>query len=119
MMVMLPILSVQAELKMLLREWLWGATEVHFAGVQDTSVFATNLFMSLCRALAASAPIWQFGDLVPCGAFFSIVTKDFKRSGTGCAESIRNSWSAIDRLSSTGETSPIPFQRVVMLRIAL
>ncbi|OPJ74645.1 lysosomal Pro-X carboxypeptidase isoform X1 [Patagioenas fasciata] len=54
-------------------------------------------------ALAASAPIWQFGDLVPCGAFFSIVTKDFKRSGTGCAESIRNSWSAIDRLSSTDE----------------
>nr|XP_025961859.1 lysosomal Pro-X carboxypeptidase isoform X2 [Dromaius novaehollandiae] len=45
-------------------------------------------------ALAASAPIWQFGDLVPCGTYFSIVTNDFKKSGKGCSESIRNSWSA-------------------------
>ncbi|NWZ44244.1 PCP carboxypeptidase, partial [Brachypodius atriceps] len=52
-------------------------------------------------ALAASAPIWQFGDLVPCGTFFSVVTNDFKKSGTGCSESIRNSWKAINHLSST------------------
>ncbi|XP_074996287.1 lysosomal Pro-X carboxypeptidase isoform X3 [Calonectris borealis] len=52
-------------------------------------------------ALAASAPIWQFGDLVPCGTYFSIVTNDFKKSGTGCSESIRNSWNAINHLSST------------------
>lgn len=52
-------------------------------------------------ALAASAPIWQFGDLVPCGAYFTIVTNDFKKSGTGCSESIRNSWSAVNHLSST------------------
>ncbi|RMC07464.1 hypothetical protein DUI87_16936 [Hirundo rustica rustica] len=52
-------------------------------------------------ALAASAPIWQFGDLVPCGTFFSIVTNDFKKSGPGCSESIRNSWGAVNHLSST------------------
>ncbi|NXV51061.1 PCP carboxypeptidase, partial [Uria aalge] len=52
-------------------------------------------------ALAASAPIWQFGDLVPCGTYFSIVTNDFKKSGPGCSESIRNSWNAINHLSST------------------
>ncbi|XP_044297925.1 lysosomal Pro-X carboxypeptidase isoform X2 [Varanus komodoensis] len=52
-------------------------------------------------ALAASAPIWQFDDLVPCGTFYSIVTQDFKNSGDGCSESIRNSWAAIDRLSSS------------------
>ncbi|NXI68716.1 PCP carboxypeptidase, partial [Anseranas semipalmata] len=52
-------------------------------------------------ALAASAPIWQFGDLVPCGAYFTVVTNDFKKSGTGCSESIRNSWNAINHLSST------------------
>ncbi|KAM4682289.1 lysosomal Pro-X carboxypeptidase isoform 1-T1 [Amazona ochrocephala] len=52
-------------------------------------------------ALAASAPIWQFGDLVPCGTYFSIVTNDFRKSGTGCAESIRNSWNAINNLSLT------------------
>ncbi|NXF03459.1 PCP carboxypeptidase, partial [Smithornis capensis] len=52
-------------------------------------------------ALAASAPIWQFDGLVPCGALFSIVSSDFKKGGTGCSESIRNSWNAINHLSST------------------
>ncbi|XP_014462073.2 lysosomal Pro-X carboxypeptidase [Alligator mississippiensis] len=54
-------------------------------------------------ALAASAPIWQFQDLVPCSVFNRIVTNDFKKSGKGCSESIRNSWEAIKRVSSTGE----------------
>nr|XP_003219412.1 PREDICTED: lysosomal Pro-X carboxypeptidase [Anolis carolinensis] len=54
-------------------------------------------------ALAASAPIWQFDSLVPCGTFYSIVTQDFKKSGNCCSESIRNSWAAINRLASTEE----------------
>nr|XP_020663824.1 lysosomal Pro-X carboxypeptidase isoform X1 [Pogona vitticeps] len=54
-------------------------------------------------ALAASAPIWQFDNLVPCGSFYSIVTQDFEKSGNCCSESIRNSWAAIDRLASTAE----------------
>ncbi|XP_007664991.2 lysosomal Pro-X carboxypeptidase isoform X1 [Ornithorhynchus anatinus] len=54
-------------------------------------------------ALAASAPIWQFGDLVPCGRFFEIVTNDFKKSGAGCSETIRASWDAVGRISSTEE----------------
>ncbi|XP_017400421.1 lysosomal Pro-X carboxypeptidase isoform X1 [Cebus imitator] len=53
-------------------------------------------------ALAASAPIWQFEDLVPCGVFMKIVTTDFRKSGPHCSESIRRSWDAINRLSSTG-----------------
>lgn len=53
-------------------------------------------------ALAASAPIWQFEGLVPCGVFMKIVTEDFRKSGPHCAESIRRSWGAINRLSSTG-----------------
>lgn len=52
-------------------------------------------------ALAASAPIWQFQDMVPCGVFLSIVTRDYKKSGPNCSESIRMSWKAIDRLGST------------------
>ncbi|NXF85330.1 PCP carboxypeptidase, partial [Eubucco bourcierii] len=52
-------------------------------------------------ALAASAPIWQFGDLVPCGRFFSVVTHNYKMGGMGCAESIRKSWNAINHLSTT------------------
>ncbi|XP_067890018.1 lysosomal Pro-X carboxypeptidase isoform X1 [Heterodontus francisci] len=51
-------------------------------------------------ALAASAPIWLFENLTPCGAFYTIVTNDFLKSGKGCAESIKNSWDAINNLSS-------------------
>lgn len=51
-------------------------------------------------ALAASAPIWQFEDLVPCEAFMKIVTTDFWKSSPGCPESIRRSWGAINRLST-------------------
>ncbi|XP_010629189.2 lysosomal Pro-X carboxypeptidase isoform X2 [Fukomys damarensis] len=53
-------------------------------------------------ALAASAPIWQFEDLVPCNVFMKIVTADFRKSGPNCSESIRRSWDAINRLSKTG-----------------
>ncbi|XP_019384090.1 PREDICTED: lysosomal Pro-X carboxypeptidase [Crocodylus porosus] len=63
-------------------------------------------------ALAASAPIWQFEDLVPCGVFSRIVTNDFKKSGKGCSESIRNSWEAIKRISSTGNQLPMPPQHL-------
>ncbi|XP_029458074.1 lysosomal Pro-X carboxypeptidase [Rhinatrema bivittatum] len=52
-------------------------------------------------ALAASAPIWQFEQIVPCNTFYGIVTNDFRKSGPGCAESILTSWEAINRLSST------------------
>ncbi|XP_049745599.1 lysosomal Pro-X carboxypeptidase isoform X3 [Elephas maximus indicus] len=52
-------------------------------------------------ALAASAPIWQFEDLVPCGIFMEIVTRDFKKSGPNCSESIRRSWNVINRLATT------------------
>ncbi|KAG9348403.1 hypothetical protein JZ751_002138 [Albula glossodonta] len=54
-------------------------------------------------ALAASAPIWQFTDLVPCGTFYKIVTEDFHGSGLGCSDSIRRSWKAVDNMSSTAE----------------
>ncbi|XP_026851491.2 lysosomal Pro-X carboxypeptidase isoform X1 [Electrophorus electricus] len=54
-------------------------------------------------ALAASAPIWQFTDMVPCGDFYKIVTQDFAKSGINCSKSIRRSWMAISNVSSTGE----------------
>ena len=55
------------------------------------------------RALASSAPIWQFNDLVPCDTFMKIVTTDFGRSGPNCSESIRRSWDAISRLAKKGK----------------
>ncbi|XP_078078018.1 lysosomal Pro-X carboxypeptidase [Mustelus asterias] len=54
-------------------------------------------------ALAASAPIWLFENLTACGDFYAVVTNDFLKSGQGCADSIRNSWDAINNLSSTAE----------------
>lgn len=55
------------------------------------------------RALASSAPIWQFNDLVPCDVFMKIVTTDFSQSGPNCSESIRRSWDAINRLAKKGK----------------
>lgn len=53
-------------------------------------------------ALASSAPIWQFENMVPCGVFMKIVTTDFRKSGPNCSESIRRSWDAISRLTEKG-----------------
>lgn len=55
------------------------------------------------RALAASAPIWQFPGMVPCGAFYKTVTQDFAKSGYNCDANIRKSWKAINNVSSTGK----------------
>lgn len=55
------------------------------------------------RALAASAPIWQFPGMVPCGDFYKIVTQDFAKSGSNCDSNIRKSWKAINNVSSSGE----------------
>ncbi|TMS07514.1 Lysosomal Pro-X carboxypeptidase [Larimichthys crocea] len=52
-------------------------------------------------ALAASAPIWQFPGMVPCGDFYKIVTQDFAKSGYNCDTNIRKSWKAIENVSST------------------
>ncbi|XP_062408118.1 lysosomal Pro-X carboxypeptidase [Sardina pilchardus] len=54
-------------------------------------------------ALAASAPIWQFPDMVPCGVFYKIVSDDFAKSGVNCHANIRRSWKAIDTAASTEE----------------
>ncbi|KAG8431555.1 hypothetical protein GDO86_018247 [Hymenochirus boettgeri] len=54
-------------------------------------------------AIASSAPIWQFEDLVPCNTYYQIVTNDFKNSGPGCSESVRNSWAAINRMAETSD----------------
>lgn len=60
------------------------------------------LFFLYFRALASSAPIWQFPGMVPCGDFYKIVTQDFAKSGPNCDANIRKSWKAINNVSSTG-----------------
>lgn len=61
-------------------------------------------FLLYFRALAASAPIWQFPGMVPCGDFYKIVTQDFASSGYNCDANIRKSWKAINNVSSTGKS---------------
>jgi lysosomal Pro-X carboxypeptidase len=46
-------------------------------------------------ALASSAPILQFEDLVPPEIFYDIVSNDFKRESTSCFETIKESWNVL------------------------
>uniref|UniRef100_M4E6L4 Lysosomal Pro-X carboxypeptidase n=1 Tax=Brassica campestris TaxID=3711 RepID=M4E6L4_BRACM len=46
-------------------------------------------------ALASSAPILQFEDIVPPQTFYDIVSNDFKRESSSCFNTIKNSWDAI------------------------
>ncbi|XP_056167902.1 uncharacterized protein LOC115685262 isoform X2 [Syzygium oleosum] len=46
-------------------------------------------------ALASSAPILQFEDIVPPETFYDIVSNDFKRESTSCFNTIKVSWTAL------------------------
>jgi len=58
---------------------------------------------SIVGALAASAPIWNFEDLVPCGGFMSVVTRDFEETGSNCATNVRRSWDVILKTAKSSE----------------
>ncbi|XVE59470.1 hypothetical protein DITRI_Ditri05aG0048700 [Diplodiscus trichospermus] len=51
-------------------------------------------------ALASSAPILYFDKITPQGAYFSVVTKDFREASETCYQTIRKSWSEIDKIAS-------------------
>ncbi|KAI6669918.1 hypothetical protein NL676_004803 [Syzygium grande] len=51
-------------------------------------------------ALASSAPILYFDDIVPQDAYFSVVAKGFLESSSSCHQTIRRSWKEIDRVAS-------------------
>ncbi|KAG6436126.1 hypothetical protein SASPL_101010 [Salvia splendens] len=51
-------------------------------------------------ALASSAPILYFENITSPDAYFSLVSKDFKEVSHKCYETIRKSWSEIDRIAS-------------------
>ncbi|XP_022753784.1 lysosomal Pro-X carboxypeptidase-like [Durio zibethinus] len=51
-------------------------------------------------ALASSAPILYFDKITPTGAYFSVVTKDFREVSETCYQTIRKSWSEIDKIAS-------------------
>lgn len=47
-------------------------------------------------ALASSAPILQFEDIVPLETFYDIVSNDFRRESTSCFDTIKKSWNIIN-----------------------
>lgn len=51
-------------------------------------------------AIASSAPILQFEDIVPSDSFYRIVSDDFKRESESCFDVIQKSW---DDLAAVGQ----------------
>ncbi|WOL15401.1 Peptidase S28 [Canna indica] len=47
-------------------------------------------------ALASSAPILQFEDIVPPDMFYNIVSNDFKRESLSCFKTIKESWDVVE-----------------------
>ncbi|PIN11337.1 Prolylcarboxypeptidase (angiotensinase C) [Handroanthus impetiginosus] len=47
-------------------------------------------------ALASSAPILQFEDIVPPGTFYDIVSNGFRRESISCFNTIKDSWDVIE-----------------------
>ncbi|XP_044765959.1 lysosomal Pro-X carboxypeptidase [Coccinella septempunctata] len=58
---------------------------------------------SVLGAIAASAPIWQFTDLTPCGIFNTIVTNVYSSSAKDyiCSDAIRKFWPALRKVTKT------------------
>lgn len=55
----------------------------------------TLIILVVFRALAASAPIWQFQGLTACGRFYEIVERTFQPGSPYCVDNIARSWSTI------------------------
>ncbi|WCJ41659.1 Serine carboxypeptidase S28 family protein [Euphorbia peplus] len=51
-------------------------------------------------ALASSAPILYYDDIIPQNGYHSIVTKDFKETSESCYNTIKKSWSEIDKVAA-------------------
>ncbi|XP_068669066.1 uncharacterized protein [Aristolochia californica] len=51
-------------------------------------------------ALASSAPILYFDSTTPMDGYFVIATNDFRQISENCYETIKQSWSEIDRIAS-------------------
>ncbi|RAL53700.1 unnamed protein product [Cuscuta campestris] len=55
-------------------------------------------------ALASSAPILQFDNIIPWSSFYDAVSQDFKVASLNCYEVIKGSWSELDGLSTAEVT---------------
>ncbi|KAL3849604.1 hypothetical protein ACJIZ3_011486 [Penstemon smallii] len=62
-------------------------------------------------ALASSSPILYFDNITPQNGYYSIVTKDYKEVSENCYQTIRDSWSIIDKIASNPKGLSILSQR--------
>lgn len=60
------------------------------------------------RALASSAPIWQFTGLTACSSFYDTASRDFYTSSVSCGDNIHLAWYTIEATGS-GEGQPYSF----------
>ncbi|XP_062108350.1 uncharacterized protein LOC133819184 [Humulus lupulus] len=51
-------------------------------------------------ALASSAPILYFDDITPQTAYFQIASNNFREASDSCYQTIKQSWSEIDRVAA-------------------
>ncbi|XP_059624060.1 uncharacterized protein LOC132267039 [Cornus florida] len=65
-------------------------------------------------ALASSAPVLQFEDIVPLETFYDIVSNGFRRESTSCFNTIKKSW---DVLISEGQKNNGLLQLTKMFRL--
>ncbi|CAH1183467.1 unnamed protein product [Phaedon cochleariae] len=59
---------------------------------------------SVLGAIASSAPIWFFGDIVPCEKFYAIITEVFEKfGGEHCTSIVKASWSVLRNVTSSSK----------------
>jgi len=67
------------------------------------------LFFSIIRALAASAPIWQFSGLAHCQSFYDTASDVFNDTSQACHDNLRLGWYTLSAIGEgAGQRSATP-----------
>lgn len=59
--------------------------------------------MCFHRAIASSAPIWQFTGMTPCNAFYRVTSSVYTGTSAECGSTLSASWKAIDDVTKTSK----------------
>ena len=66
------------------------------------------LYFSIIRALAASAPIWQFSGLANCQSFYDTASNVFNDASQACMDNLRLGWYTLSAIGEgAGQSSTI------------
>lgn len=67
-----------------------------------SSYFVSKTYY-IFRAVASSAPIWQFTGMTPCNDFYKVISSVYKNTSSECGLSISASWNVINNKTETGK----------------